>query len=105
MPSTDRLLWLLQMALFLAVPVIMVAQGAASMLGGDVPGCGGWIFTDAAGQEHLLRPDDTGQDWCRGGNISLLSTILNLLLNFLWYAGLGAVIFCLRRIGRAMGAD
>lgn len=104
MPSTGCLLWLLQMALFLAVPVAFAIELTETVMNGPMD-CGGWIYTEPSGQTYTFKPDATARDWCAGGDYSVLSGMLSLMLSWLWSAGLGAIIFCLRRIGRTMGAD
>ncbi|MDO5640888.1 MAG: hypothetical protein Q4G26_00670 [Paracoccus sp. (in: a-proteobacteria)] len=99
MLSTDRWLWLLQMALFLAVPVTTIILVIGFYVSGQPESCGNWIYTDAQGAEYRVR-----QEECTLTERELLRTIVGLMLEWLTFIALGTIIFCLRRIGRAMGA-
>lgn len=107
MPSTDRLLWLLQVALFVAavIYVFFAVLAAVAVWTLDAqqfpPGCGRWIATDPFGPVMTLEPENCEPS----GLFSVLANLFFMLAEALPLAALGAIIFCLRRIGNVMGRD
>lgn len=99
MPSTDRWLWLLQMALFLALPIYVLLGVMGFGMTADPVDCGTWHFTDPSGYEYRLRAES-----CPGTETNASGFFLVLILWWLAFSALGAIIFCLRRIGRSLGA-
>lgn len=102
MPSTDRLLWLLQIVLLLSVPLLWLAIFTVPypITSGD--DCGNWVYSYPEGVDVLVRPEHCPEPESTDP-ISPLNVVL-LGIGSLWTLALGAIIFCLRRIGRAMGA-